>query len=110
MDIIDLYKEITSTSTNWDVNVSSKINENDTITITVPGCPYQFELTQDDQNPDIIYGGIYVNDDTHEVIENDYSYLGDNEIVKEVAQYVMSDIQTEMVDRDAASLWQSESD
>lgn len=101
MNIIDLYKEINSKSTNWSVDVSSKINENDTITITVPSCPYLFELTQDDQNPDIIYGGIYVNDDTHEVIENDYCYDGDGETVKEVAQDIMSDIQTEMVDRDA---------
>ena len=101
MNIIDLHNEINIKSTNWDVNVSSRINENDTITITVPSCHYLFELSQDTQNPDIIYGGIYVNDDTHEVIENDYCYDGEGETVEEVAEAIMSDIQTEMVDRDA---------
>ena len=99
MNFIDLYHEINIESTDWDVNVSSKINENDTITITVPGCDYQFELSQDAQDPDIIYGGIYVNDGTHDVIENDYGYDSENETVEEVAEDIMSDIQTEMVDR-----------
>lgn len=102
MNIINLYHEINSKSTNWDVNVSSKINENDTITITVPGCLYQFELSQDDQNPDIIYGGIYVNDDTHEVIENgNCCYDGEGATVEEVAQDIIRDIQTDMVGYDA---------
>lgn len=101
MNFIDLYHEININSTDWDVNVSSEINENDTITITVPNCHYLFELSQDTQNPDIIYGGIYTNDDTHEVIENDYCYDGEGETVEDVAEDIMSDIQTEMVDRDA---------
>ena len=101
MNFIDLYHEINIESTDWDVNVSSKINENDTITITVPDCHYQFELSQDTQNPDIIYGGIYVNDDTHEVIENDYCYDGEGETVETVAEAIISDIQTDMVDYDA---------
>ena len=101
MNIKDLYHEINSLSTNWDVDVSSKIYENDTITITVPGCHYLFELSQDYQNTDIIYGGIYVNDDTHEVIENDYCYDGEGETVETVAEAIMSDIQTDMVDCDA---------
>ena len=101
MNIIDLYKEINSESTNWNVDVSSTINENDTITITAPSCPYLFELMQDTQNPDIIYGGIYINDDTHETIENDYCYEAEGETVETVARVIMSDIQTEMVDRDA---------
>ena len=101
MNIIDLHHEINSKSTNWNVDVSSRINENDTITITVPGCNYLFELSQDTQNPDIIYGGIYVNDDTHDVIENDYCYDAEGETVETVAKVIMSDIQTDMVDYDA---------
>lgn len=100
MNIIDLHNEINIKSTNWNVNVSSRINENDTITITVPGCHYLFELSQDGQNPDIIYGGIYVNDDTHEVIENDYCYGGEGETVETVAKAIMSDVQTDMIDYD----------
>ena len=101
MNFIDLYREININSTDWDVNVSSEINENDTITITAPNCHYLFELSQDTQNPDIIYGGIYVNDDTHEVIANDYCYDGDGETVETVAKVIKSDIQTDMVDYDA---------
>ena len=101
MKIIDLYHEINIKSTDWSVDVNSKINEDDTITITVPGCLYLFEISQDTQNPDIIYGGIYVNDDTHEVIENDYCYDCEGEAVEPVAEEIMSDIQTEMVDRNA---------
>ena len=101
MNFIDLYHEIHIKNTDWDVNVSSEINENDTITITAPNCHYLFELSQDTQNPDIIYGGIYVNDGTHDVIENDYGYDSEGKTVEEVAEDIMSDVQTEMVDRDA---------
>ena len=101
MNFIDLYHEININSTDWDMYVSSTINEDDTITITVPGCPYLFELSQDAQNPDLIYGGIYVNDGTHDVIENDYGYDSEGKTVEEVAEDIMSDVQTEMVDRDA---------
>jgi hypothetical protein len=101
MNFIDLYNEININSTDWDVNISSKINENDTITITAPNYHYLFELSQDTKNPDIIYGGIYVNDDTHEVIENDYCYVGEGETVETVAEDIMCDIQTDMVDYDA---------
>ena len=103
MNIIDLYKEINSKSPNWNVDVSSKINENETITIMVPGCPYLFEISQDDQIPDIICGVIYVNGDTHKPIKQCYLYEGDDDIVEveAVAKNIISDIQTEMVDRDA---------
>ena len=98
MNIIDLYHEINIKNTDWDMYVSSTINEDDTITITVPNCHYQFELIQDTQNPDIIYGGIYTNDESHEVIENDYCYDAEGETVEAVAEAIMSDIQTDMVE------------
>lgn len=101
MNIIDLYKEINSKSTDWDVNLSSTICENDTITITKPDSIYFFKFGQDKLYPDFINGILCAEDgDSIKCIDTpNYDCAG--KTVKEVAQDIMSDIQNDMVDRDA---------
>lgn len=100
MNIIDLYKEINSNSTDWDVNLRSKICENDTITITKPDSIYFFKFGQGKLDPDFIYGIFCAKDGDSIKFIDALCYDCAGKTVKEVAQDIMSDIQTDMIDYD----------
>lgn len=101
MNIIDLYEEINSKSTDWDVSLYSELRDDDTITITKSDSIYFFKFGHDELNPDFI-NGIFCADDGDSIKLIDvpcYDCAG--KTAKAVAQEIINDVQRGLVDRDA---------